>query len=411
MTLMAQAYQREGSTDLMMEMLSLAVGAANKAPTQSLRYARALVADEQPRAAENVLIDALRLAPTNEALLTALGSIYLQLNNWAQTQDVIDRLNELGTETSVASAVALSAQVLAAQNRSEELRSLLSDVAEDPDSKKGAEIAITRSLLADEGPQAALEHIEGLLVETPDDAEYQFVRAGVLIAMERAEEAEAVYRSLAERFPQSDRIWLTLFRMKQLFGDEAGASAVLEEALVQVPRNASLLMARALELQTAGDVEGAIDIYEMLYEANSNSVVVANNLSSLLADYRTDDESLQRAYVVARRLRGAEQPALQDTYGWIAHRMGNIEEALPYLESAAAGLPNDPVVQYHYGASLASNGQRDAALEQLELALGMVDQANPPRHLDDLLAQIEAVKNPAPATESDTGATTGSDNN
>jgi len=64
-------------------------------------------------------------------------------------------------------------------------------------------------------------------------------------------------------------------------------------------------------------------------------VVVANNLASLLTAHRTDDASLDRAYRIARRLRGIDVPAFQDTYGWIAHRRGDYAEALDYLRPAA----------------------------------------------------------------------------
>jgi cellulose synthase operon protein C len=44
----------------------------------------------------------------------------------------------------------------------------------------------------------------------------------------------------------------------------------------------------------------------------------------------------RRAWNIARRLRGAERPEFQDTYGWIALRRGEVEEALAHLEPAAA---------------------------------------------------------------------------
>ena len=47
-------------------------------------------------------------------------------------------------------------------------------------------------------------------------------------------------------------------------------------------------------------------------------------------------------------------PAFQDTYGWIAYRRGDLTEALANLEPAAAGLPNDPLVQFHLGMTYAA---------------------------------------------------------
>ena len=42
-------------------------------------------------------------------------------------------------------------------------------------------------------------------------------------------------------------------------------------------------------------------------------------------------------------------PTSRTTYGWIAYRLGDFEEALTYLEPAAAGRPENPVIAYHLG--------------------------------------------------------------
>ena len=68
---------------------------------------------------------------------------------------------------------------------------------------------------------------------------------------------------------------------------------------------------------------------------------------------------------------------MQDTYGWIAFRRGEHEEALRYLEPAARGLPDDPVVQYHLGMAYAALGRRDEAVAQLTRALEIAGEDNP----------------------------------
>ena len=87
-------------------------------------------------------------------------------------------------------------------------------------------------------------------------------------------------------------------------------------------------------------------------------MIVANNLASLITTYRDDAESLERAWSIARRLRGSDVPAFQDTYGWIALRRGDIEDALAPLEPAAASLSNDPLVQFHLAVAYAEAGRK-----------------------------------------------------
>ena len=400
MTLMAQAHEREGNRELMTEMLALAVDASGNAPEPSLRYARALVADDQALSAESVLIDALRLAPENLDLLGALGRLYVSMENYPQAGGVVQRLKELDTDASKVLAMSVEAESLSAQGRNDDLMALLQGVAENPDTKKAGVIAIFRTRLEQDGTEAGMAYLDELLKENPEDPDYRFLKAGMLVIDGQDAEAEQMYRALLEEQPDNARVWTSLYRMKRLRNLDDEASAVLREALAASPDEPGLKIALAEEMQSENDFEGAIGIYEELYDANPNAVVVANNLASLLADHRTDEESIKRAYAVARRLRGAEAPALQDTYGWIAYRMGNVDEALPYLEGAAAGLTGDARVQYHYGVALDDAGRDYKAKEQLTLAKEMVaDAPEAPDFVADIdarLAQIEATGTPAP---------------
>ena len=97
--------------------------------------------------------------------------------------------------------------------------------------------------------------------------------------------------------------------------------------------------------------------------------MVANNLASLLSTYREDEDSLTRAYSVARRLRGNDFPPFQDTYGWIAYRRGDYDEAVTYLEPAAANLGNDALVQYHLGMTYIALERFGEGLSQLQKAI------------------------------------------
>ena len=82
LTLMARAYDRDGSQELVGEMLSLAVEASNRAPSESLRYTKYLINQEKYSTAEDILIASLRSAPGNLEILSELGGIYLATEDW-----------------------------------------------------------------------------------------------------------------------------------------------------------------------------------------------------------------------------------------------------------------------------------------------------------------------------------------
>ena len=92
MTIMAEAFQRAGKHDLMLDFLSQATEASTyNSPEQALRYASALQADDKLLQAENILITSLRIQPNNIDVLTALGRIYLDLKDTARAQQVADK--------------------------------------------------------------------------------------------------------------------------------------------------------------------------------------------------------------------------------------------------------------------------------------------------------------------------------
>jgi len=388
LTLMALAHERAGNRDLMGEMLALAVEASGSAPGESLRYAQFLLRTEKLLSAEDVLQDALRLKNTNPALLGALGNVYIRMEDWPRTQAVINTLERIDTELAQNIANELTARKLAGQNREGELQAFLGGLAEGESGLQAA-ASIIRLRLAQGDVSGALEYIAELLADNPENPALRFVQAGILAIDGKPEEAVAIFRDLLSDYPQDERVWLALYNLHRSRGEEDVATAVLVEARTAVPQSANLKWVEAGEAERSGDIEAAIAIYEDLYAANSNSLVVANNLASLISSYREDDESLQRAYAIARRLRGTDIAAFQDTYGWIAHRLGNSEEALGYLEPAGNVLLNDPVVQYHLAENYLALGRDADALVRLRKVAELVQDGRPrPPFMDRVEAEI-----------------------
>ena len=372
LTLMARAHERAGDSDLMGEMLALAVEASGSAPEESLLYAKFLMKQEKPLRAEDVLQAALRLRNDNLALLSALGNVYVRMEDWARAQHVIDTVQRLGTEPAANVANELTARKLAAQNREQDLEKFLSEMVEGESSLRAAAVIIQLRLSKGD-IDGALEYIDELLQDNPGSPELRFIRASVQAAQGRQDEAIAGLNELLSEYPDAERVWLALYRLHRSRGEDDLAGEILKKARRQLPESVNLKWVEAGDAERGGDIERAISIYEEMYAANSDSLVVANNLASLISSYRDDDESLQRAYSVARRLRGTEVPAFQDTYGWIAHRLGNHEEALDYLEPAARALPGDPTVQYHLAEIYAALGRDPEALAQFRRTAAMLE--------------------------------------
>ncbi len=394
---LAEAYLRNGERTLAGEMLSLASSTSNRAPAPSIRYARFLRSDGRLRPAEGVLIDSLRLAPGNTEILIELGDLYIAMEDWGRASDIERELRERTDPQLVAAADRLRLASLRGQDRNDEAVAFLENFTEGDNRSIAAEIAIAETLLDDGKPEEARDHIRALLEENPDNPNVAFALSRANIALRDFDEAARILRTLIDAGATGEQVWIDLIRSLNLVGRSEEARATLNEALVAAPASLDLKWMQASFLERDGDFEAAIAVYEELYTINDNSPIVANNLASLLTSVRQDPESLDRADRIARRLRGTEVPAFQDTYGWIRYLQGDYAEALEYLRPAAEALGTDAMVQVHLGLTLAALNRTDDAIAQINRALEMAPD-DPRPAFDTARQRLAELQN------SDTGA-------
>jgi Flp pilus assembly protein TadD len=76
----------------------------------------------------------------------------------------------------------------------------------------------------------------------------------------------------------------------------------------------------------------------------------------LLATYRHDQPSLQRAGTLASRFAHSSNPAYLDTYGWVLLKRGDTASALPVFNQVVASTPDAIVPRYHLGMAQSLSG-------------------------------------------------------
>lgn len=369
LTLMAEAYERDGSLDLAGERLALAVEVSNKAPAESLRYARFLLRQDRATVAEAVLVDARKTSPTHVGILSQLANIWLRAKDWPRAQGIADTLAKIDTDEARNAARSLQAALLQGQDRTEDSLAFLEAQLGKGGNDISAIAQIVQTQVRAGKSDEARTFLDEEIAKKPDDGSLQMLSAGLYAVMGQAAEAEAAFRKVIADNPQAENPVRLLYGLLISGGRKDEAEALLKTTLEAQPRSTTLRWMLAGQYEQAGDFDKAIEVYEALYAEDTSNVVVANNLASMITSHRDDAESLERAATVARRLRGTEVPAFQDTYGWIEYRRGNLTDALTYLEPAAAGLPNDPLTQFHLGMTYAGLGQVEKAREALNRAL------------------------------------------
>lgn len=391
MTLTAAAHERNGDRDLMGEMLALAAETSDYTPETSLRLGRFLEAEDRTDGALQAYTDGLRATPGQAELLTQLARLYIRLERWEQAEGIEESLRELGTNPALELADRIRLGILQAQDRNDELISLI-DNAADPDNPSANEVFARIRLRLMTGDQEGAQEVLDQALETdPEDAGLRFLQGSFLAASGEPDAALDIYRGILDTNPGAERVWLAYVRLQTALGRFDDARASLDEGLQSLPGSGNLLWAKAGLMERDGQIDEAIAVYEELYELNSANVIVANNLASLLTTYRDSVGDLDRAFQIARRLRGIDQPAFQDTYGWIAYLRGDYEQAERHLVPAAAGLPDDPAVQYHLGRLYESLDRPDEAIAQYQKALDLLDGAALDGVSDDAEQRVAAL--------------------
>lgn len=401
LSLMGSAYERAGEADLARDFLSQAAKASGNATLPSLRIAELLFSEGRYRPAEDALLPALEQDSQNVQLLGLLGQVYLAMPDLPRAEGVIARLRDIADPQAVTMAEQLELARLNSQQGQGAALDYLQNLAQAEDAGLGPKLALIRANLSAGETEAALKLAQELAGEEPDNQQVLMVLAMTRAATGDTDGAIAGLSAILEDDPRASGASLALTRLQLAGNDPQAAMATLDRGLAARPDDMDLMFAKAGLHEQGGDIDQAIEIYERIYAANSNSVVIANNLASLLATWYSEDaERVQRASAVARRLKDTDIPAFMDTYGWIQHLNGNSTEALPYLEGAAEGLPQDPMVQLHLGLVLNANDRPDAAMAQLQKGIEMLPPDAEAQTITRAREVLAALENPTAAADS-----------
>ncbi|QIE57639.1 tetratricopeptide repeat protein [Pikeienuella piscinae] len=370
--LSARTHLKTGSTDIAGENFAAAMQAANYAPDITMEYVKFLRLDNRDDAVLTVLTQAVRAQPGNEKLLNALAAEQLRVGDWAAADETAKQLAQINSESSIR----VRAATLSGRERYDESLALLDSLSKEPGQSDGALAAMVQVYFKAGKIDEAMDFLGGVLAENPANAQALMLRAALNISEKKTAAAEADYKAALAAAPTVAPPYLALARLYLREGREDEAVAMLKEGVEATDDPSGLMLFLGGYYESKQRVDDAIAQYRALFEARPDSLVAANNLASLLVEYKADDEAAKaEAAKIAGSLRGVSVPAFQDTYGWVQYQLGNYEEALRYLVPAADALSDNPFVRYHAGLAYAALGDGAAARPHLEAALATPDFA------------------------------------
>lgn len=367
LNLLAVAYERSGSIELADKQFADATRASNFDPDAGLNYVAFLRRRGSIAHAEDVLTELASRTPGHIAVLSALAEIRLARQNWAGAQDVAESIRRLGGDGNLADQIQGAA--LFGRNRHEESIAVLQNAHAAAPNAVQPMFALVRALVRSQKVDRAETFLNAVLQSNPANAEAHVLLGSIHLLRKAADRAERSFRLAIERQPKNVIGYRALADLHLGQQKTADALKVVRAGLEQEPTSFALRLVLAGILEQNGDIEAAIAEYETMLKEQPGSLIVTNNLVSLLSDHRSDKASLERAYTLSGTLRKSPVPHFKDTVGWMHYLRGDHRAALSLLEEAATELPDVALVRYHLGMAYVATGQNEKASEQLKKAV------------------------------------------
>jgi len=248
----------------------------------------------------------------------------------------------------------------------------------------------------------ARKSAEEALDKTPEDTRALFTLVRSYAAQKQTAAAIQTMREYAQKQPNSAPVQQFLGQTLEAAGDRAGARKAFEAAKAARPafvdadfslaeldaREGRLYDARkrlsavvashpdnkAAHLQLAefematGKIPAAIEQYRNVVALDSKDSMSWNALAYLLAQSKQPDEALKHAQK-AKEL-APDNPAVDDTLGWIYYQQGSYPLAVVHLE-AATGKEGTAVRKYHLAMAYLKAGKPERGRQTLDAALKM----------------------------------------
>ena len=172
----------------------------------------------------------------------------------------------------------------------------------------------------------------------------------------------------------AEESWLAESRILREAGNREEAYRVLDAALASMPDSTPILYSHALMASELGWVDIAErDLRRLISEQPENAAAL-NALGYTLADqterYEEAEALIRQAYILQ-----PNEASIIDSMGWVAYRLGRMEESIQYLRKAW-GLDKNPEIAAHLGEVLWMTGDNDAAIAILREGRA-VDETNP----------------------------------
>ena len=367
--LIARTHNAAGDITLAKDAYRRVLGNDPRDASAPLELARILVQEKNFEDAEKVLRTRLELEPNDTRTSRVLIAVLLSKDLTADAEDEARRVANIPGQEAVGDY--LLGGVYQAQGEQEKAIAAFKRSLDKAPSAREPLQGLVAGLVRLGRTDEAVAYLQQLSEKNPDNLYAKTLLGQVLAGSGDAVAAEKILEATLD----TNESWLPAYTaLAGLQDGDVGAQIdIYKRGLTAMPGNQEMALLLGTAYERSGRIDDAIAAYEEILEVNPESLAVANNLAALIADYRTDDESLDQALQLALQFEDSDNPAFLDTLGWVYYRLGDYDAAIPYLEQSVDTAGQVPVLRYHLGMAYKAAGKPAEAKEQLTQALANKD--------------------------------------
>jgi tetratricopeptide (TPR) repeat protein len=233
-------------------------------------------------------------------------------------------------------------------------------------------------------PEAAVDWFAKVPADDPHGLQAGTQRAVLLQGLGHSVQAHALVGRLLDELGDQPKAVARLQRLDaELYmrdRDYTHAITAYTRALHGASDNKALLYGRGLAYAEAGRIDAAVADFRHVLKLAPDDIDAANALGYTLADADRDLEEAGKWIGKARAAR-PDDPAINDSWGWLQYRLGHLDRAEQVLQHAWSQR-KDPEVGAHLVQVLLAQGKKKQARQVYAAAL----------HLDPGNTRLHALK-------------------
>lgn len=373
LAMLEQARQEEadGNPEVAVELLLKAVALDEQSVASQLYLAELYIRLGKQQALNQQMQTLERLFPDDIRVMRLIGVGHLAQGNLDMASIQFRRMSNAAGYN--APLLLDASRLLRAANDPEGAAWALRKVLEDQPRSLPAQVALVEVLLASGKSQAAEERISELIRFHPNEPDsYRLQAELAMLQSDYSSAIDGFQKAIA--MGGAPEIVLRLYHAYLSSGEIQAGVSFLEQRIAAVPDGPArhpLEKALAEGNLRLGNLHGAEGIYEALINAGSKDPELFNNLAMIR--FRQGADGAMSLARTAHEL-APENPAINDTLGWILVQAGEPAEGLRYLRNASLREAANKGIRFHIASALVALGRRDEARQELQ---GLVESGEP----------------------------------